>query len=356
MSSLKTTNAPGSSVSGASTVEADASDALKSPGIQLGLWLLRTGPAVILVALIIIMALLNEYFLTVRNLQNLLSQTTMIATLALGQLLVIVVRGIDVSVGSVLGLTVVLSGLMMNSGVDSGLLHIAMFITAGAAFGLFNGFMIVKGGIPLPLIVTVATLGIGRGMALLLSGGTEHIGMTPIIQAAGNGTVLGIPVPALLVAVVTLILAILTLKTLWGRWIYAVGGNPDVAGWLGVPRDRVIMSCYMLSGVTAGIAGMIYAGRTDAASPLAGVGMELDAITAVIIGGASLFGGRGHIVNALIGALIIGVIRNGLNLMSVSPFWEAIAIGASILFALELDVLRRYFEEKLRARAARAMR
>jgi ribose transport system permease protein len=340
----------------AGSAETDTADARKSPGIQLGLRLLRTGPAVILVALFIIMALLNEYFLTVRNLQNLLTQTTMIATLALGQLLVIVVRGVDVSVGSVLGLTVVLSGLMMEAGFDNGLLHVAVFIFAGALFGLFNGFMIVKGGIPQPLIVTVATLGIGRGMALLLSGGTEHIGMTPVIQAAGNGSALGIPIPAILVAVVTLVLAVLTLKTLWGRWIYAVGGNPDVAGWLGVPRDRVIMSCYMLSGVTAGIAGMIYAGRTDAASPLAGVGMELDAVTAVIIGGASLFGGRGHIVNALIGALIIGVIRNGLNLMSVSPFWEAIAIGCSILLALELDVLRRYFEEKLRARAARAMR
>jgi ribose transport system permease protein len=340
----------------AGSAETDTADALKSPGIQLGLRLLRTGPAVILVALFILMALLNEYFLTVRNLQNLLTQTTMIATLALGQLLVIVVRGVDVSVGSVLGLTVVLSGLMMEAGFDNGLLHVAVFIFAGALFGLFNGFMIVKGGIPQPLIVTVATLGIGRGMALLLSGGTEHIGMTPVIQAAGNGSAFGIPIPAILVAVVTLVLAVLTLKTLWGRWIYAVGGNPDVAGWLGVPRDRVIMSCYMLSGVTAGIAGMIYAGRTDAASPLAGVGMELDAVTAVIIGGASLFGGRGHIVNALIGALIIGVIRNGLNLMSVSPFWEAIAIGCSILLALELDVLRRYFEEKLRARAARAMR
>ncbi|MBX5272685.1 ABC transporter permease [Rhizobium sp. NLR17b] len=340
----------------ATTAELDSSEALKAPGIRLGLRVLRTGPAVILIVLVIIMSFLNEYFLTVRNLQNLLTQTTMIATLALGQLLVIIVRGVDVSVGSVLGLTVVLSGLMMDSGIDNGFIHVIVFLSAGAVFGLFNGFMIVKGGIPQPLIVTVATLGIGRGMALLLSGGTEHIGMAPLVQAAGNGSIGGIPIPAILVAFVTLMLAVLTLRTLWGRWIYAVGGNPDVAGWLGVPRDRVVMSCYMLSGVTAGIAGLIYAGRTDAASPLAGVGMELDAVTAVIIGGASLFGGRGHIVNALIGALIIGVIRNGLNLMSVSPFWEAIAIGVSILLALELDVLRRYFEEKLRARAARAMR
>lgn len=331
-------------------------EAVNSAGIEIGLRLLRTGPAFILLALVLIMAVMSEYFLTVRNLQNLLTQTTMIAALALGQLLVIVVRGVDVSVGSVLGLTVVLSGVMMDAGYTSGLLHVAVFLGAGALFGLFNGFMIVKGGIPQPLIVTVATLGLGRGMALLLSGGTEHIGMTPLVQTAGNGAIYGVPVPAILVGLATFALAVLTLKTLWGRWIYAVGGNPDVAGWLGVPRDRVVMSCYLLSGTMAGFAGLLYAGRTDAASPLAGAGMELDAVTAVIIGGASLFGGRGHIVNALIGALIIGVIRNGLNLMSVSPFWEAIAIGASILFALELDVLRRYLEEKLRARAARSLR
>lgn len=353
MSPSEMKTAPGTA---APASDADHPDATGALGIRIGLRVLRTGPAFILVALVIVMTGLNEYFLTVRNLQNLLTQTAMIATLALGQLLVIVVRGVDVSVGSILGLTVVLSGLMMQAGFENGLLHIAVFIAAGALFGLFNGFMIVKGGIPQPLIVTVATLGIGRGMALLLSGGTEHIGMTPVVQVAGSGSVFGIPVPAILVGVVTIILSVLTLKTLWGRWIYAVGGNPDVAGWLGVPRDRVVMSCYMISGAMAGIAGIIYAGRTDAASPLAGVGMELDAVTAVIIGGASLFGGRGHIVNALIGALIIGVIRNGLNLMSVSPFWEAIAIGVSILFALELDVLRRYLEEKLRARAARAMR
>lgn len=338
------------------TADPDHPDGSSAWGIKIGLRILRTGPVFILIALVVVMTGLNEYFLTVRNLQNLLTQTAMIATLALGQLLVIVVRGVDVSVGSILGLTVVLSGLMMQAGVENGLLHIAVFISAGALFGLFNGFMIVKGGIPQPLIVTVATLGMGRGLALLLSGGTEHIGMTPIVQTAGSGSLIGIPVPGILVGIATLCLSILTLKTLWGRWIYAVGGNPDVAGWLGVPRDRVVMSCYMISGAMAGLAGIIYAGRTDAASPLAGVGMELDAVTAVIIGGASLFGGRGHIVNALIGALIIGVIRNGLNLMTVSPFWEAIAIGVSILLALELDVLRRYFEEKLRVRAARTVR
>lgn len=341
---------------GGEAARRDPAEARNSLGLTLGLRLLRTGPAFILVALIVSMSLLNKYFLTLHNFQNLLTQTTMVAALALGQLLVIVVRGVDVSVGSIVGLTVVISGLAMEAGYANGLLHAVIFVGVGALFGAFNGLVIVKGGIPQPLIVTVATLGIGRGLALLLSGGTEHIGMAPMVEFAGNGSIYGVPVPAILVAVVTALLAVFTLKTLWGRWIYAVGGNPEVANWLGVPRDRVVMSAYVLSGAMAGIAGLIYAGRTDAASPLAGTGLELDAVTAVIIGGASLFGGRGHIVNALIGALIIGVIRNGLDLMSISPFWQAIAIGGAILFALELDVLRRALESRLRARAARMMR
>ena len=324
-------------------------------GMDLALKLLQVGPAVILVALVLVMSALSPYFLSIRNMQNLGGQTAIVCALALGQLLVIVVRGVDVSVGSVIALTVVVVGRMMESGYDNGLLHVATFLLIGAAFGTVNGLLIVKGGIPQPLIVTVATLGIGSGLALLISGGQEHIGMSPLVEAAGNSSIWGIPMPALLVGGVTVVLAIFTRRTQWGRWIYAVGGNPDAASWLGVPRDRVVMSAYILCGVCAGFAGLLYAGRTDAASPLAGAGIELDAITAVIIGGASLFGGRGNVVNVLLGALIIGVIRNGLNLLNVSPFWEAIAIGMSILAALEFDVLRRAVETRLRARAARAL-
>lgn len=317
--------------------------------------LLQIGPAFILIALIVIISMLTPYFFTIRNIQNLGGQTAIVCALALGQLLVIVVRGVDVSVGSVIALSVVIVGSMIDSGYDNGALHILTFLAVGAAFGAVNGLLIVKGGIPQPLIVTVATLGIGSGLALLISGGQEHIGMSAVIEQAGNSFVWGIPMPAILVGLLTVLLSVFTLKTQWGRWIYAVGGNPDAASWLGVPKDRVVMSAYIVCGTCAGFAGLLYAGRTDAASPLAGVGMELDAITAVIIGGASLFGGRGNVVNVLIGALIMGVIRNGLNLLNVSPFWEAIAIGVSILAALELDVLRRSLETKLRAQAARAL-
>jgi ribose transport system permease protein len=324
-------------------------------GMTLALGLVQLGPAFILVVLMTVLSLLSPYFLTVRNMQNLGAQTAIVCALALGQLLVIVVRGVDVSVGSVIALTVVIAGRLMDAGNENGLLHIATFLLVGACVGAVNGLLIVKGGIPQPLIVTVATLGVARGMALLISGGQEHIGMSPLVETAGNGVFYGIPVPVILVLAVTLLLGLFTLRTQWGRWIYAVGGNPDAAAWLGVPRDRVVMSAYIICGTTAGFAGLIYAGRTDAASPLAGAGMELDAITAVIIGGASLFGGRGHVVTVILGALIIGAIRNGLNLMNVSPFWEAIAIGVSILLALELDVLRRLVETRLRARAARLL-
>lgn len=322
-------------------------------GMNLALTIVKGGPAFILAAVIVTMAVLSPYFLKGANLQNLGQQTAIICALALGQLLVIIVRGIDISVGSVIALTVVVVGRLMDAGYDSGWLHVLVFLSVGGLFGFVNGFMVVKGGIPQPLIVTLATLGIGSGLALLTSGGQEHIGMSEVVRVAGNGFLGPVPVPVILVVGLTALLAVLTLLTQWGRWIYAIGGNPDAATWMGVPHDRVVMSAYIICGMTAGFAGMIYAGRTDAASPLAGMGYELSAITAVVIGGASLFGGRGNVINVLIGALIIGCIRNGLNLMNVSPFWEAIAIGISILAALELDVLRRYLERRLKTRATR---
>src|SRR5580704_2326663 len=155
-------------------------------GMTVALGLVQLGPAFILVVLMVVLSLLSPYFLTIRNMQNLGAQTAIVCALALGQLLVIVVRGVDVSVGSVIALTVVIVGRLMEAGYENGLLHIATFLLVGACVGAVNGFLIVKGGIPQPLIVTVATLGVVRGMALLISGGQEHIGMSPIVETAGN--------------------------------------------------------------------------------------------------------------------------------------------------------------------------
>jgi len=308
---------------------------------------LQAGPLVILMLLAAAMALLSPYFLTGRNLANLGFQASFVAVLALGQLLVIVTRGIDLSVGSVVGLAGVLA-------VDAtaGASTLLVFAMAGLAVGLANGSVLVWGRVMNPFIVTLGTLGIVRGLALVLSDGQTRTGLDPVVTALGSDSVAGIPAPVLVVAALSAVIGGMLSRTQWGRWIYAVGGNPDGARRAGIPADRVLLSVYALSGLMAGVAAILVAGRTDSASPLAGQLLELDSITAVIIGGASFVGGRGRVLNVLAGALIIGVIRNGLDLLSVSPFWQMIAIGALVILSLELDVVRGGLETRLRASRA----
>ncbi|QND66209.1 ABC transporter permease [Mesorhizobium loti] len=316
------------------------------------LWLLQAGPIIILVTLVVAFGLLAPHFISVRNLQNLLAQSAIVCALGLGQFLVILVRGVDVSVGSVIALSVVTVATL--TGVDQpSSVALVIYPLVGLIVGLINGFLIVKGGIPQPLVVTVAMLGIVAGVALLISGGNTLVGVSPAVHWLANGKVLGIPAGALMVLVLAGLFWLILRRTQWGRWLYAVGGNPDVAQWVGLPRDRLIMSAYAICGTTAGIAGMLYHGRTGSASPLSGIGYELDAITAVVVGGASLFGGRGSITNVLFGALIIATIRSGLQQLDVSPFWSSVAIGIGILLALELDVLRKHIETRIRTLRAR---
>ncbi|UVK54704.1 ABC transporter permease [Mesorhizobium sp. AR02] len=316
------------------------------------LWLLQAGPVIILVTLVVAFGLLAPHFISVRNLQNLLAQSAIVCALGLGQFLVILVRGVDVSVGSVIALSVVTVATL--TGVDQpSSMALVIYPLVGLVVGLINGLLIVKGGIPQPLVVTVAMLGIVAGVALLVSGGNTLVGVSPAVHWLANGKVLGIPAGALMVLILAGLFWLLLRRTQWGRWLYAVGGNPDVAQWVGLPRDRLIMSAYAICGTTAGIAGMLYHGRTGSASPLSGVGYELDAITAVVVGGASLFGGRGSITNVLFGALIIATIRSGLQQLDVSPFWSSVAIGIGILVALELDVLRKHIENRIRTLRAR---
>lgn len=316
---------------------------------------LQAGPVIVLVALLVVFVLIAPNFLTPRNLQNLIAQSAIVCALGLGEFVVILVRGVDVSVGSVIALSTVVVSVATGIETPSSVAQVILFPLVGLMVGLFNGLLIVKGRIPQPLVVTVATLGIANGGALLVSKGDTRTGMSAFVNWAGNGHVAGIPVSALFVLGLLGLLWVLLRKTQWGRWLYAVGGNPDVAQWLGLPRDRLIISAYAICGTTAGFAGLLYAGRTGAASPLAGLGYELDAITAVIIGGASLFGGRGSVVNVLFGALIIGIIGNGLQHLDVSSFWAPVAIGSIIIVALEMDVARKWVETRIRVRQARRL-
>ena len=305
--------------------------------LRLGLVVIRLGPVLILALIIAALSFLSPVFLTTRNAGNVLSQTAVIATLAMGQLLVILTRGIDLSVGSTLALASVV-GALTFAAAPNGVLVILVMLGTGMAVGAVNGVVYVYGKLPHPFIITLATLSIARGLAQWLAGGQPKQGMPQIVQTIGGGSIGWLPYSTFLVLGLALVGVVLTARLVWGRWIYAVGGNPEGARRTAIPVRAVLVSVYVMSGLTAGVAAIITSGRLNAGSPNFGDLAELDAIAAVVIGGASFLGGRGNIANALVGALMIGVIRNGMNLLNVNAFLQPIVIGVVIVLAVELDV------------------
>ena len=229
-----------------------------------------------------------------------------------------------------------------------------VILGTGIAVGAVNGLVYVFGRVPHPFIVTLATLSIVRGIALWASDGTLVPGMPPIVQTLGGGTIGWLPYATFVVAAAAICCLLLTTVLVWGRWLYAVGGNPEAARRSSIPTRKVLVTVYVLSGFAAGIGGLLTAGLINGGSPTAGDLAELDSIAAVIIGGAAFAGGRGNVGNALIGAFTIGVIRNALNLHNVDPFYQLMAIGVIVLVAVEADVLRGHIEQRVRvAQAAR---
>src|SRR5581483_8585490 len=314
---------------------------------------LRAGPALILALLVLAVSLTTPVFFTSRNIGNVLSQTAVIAILGLGQLLVIVSRGIDLSVGSTVALSGVVGAIVFVH-VHSTVVVVLAILGVGLAVGLANGIVFVVGRIPHPFIVTLASLSIVRGLALWAANGTLISGMPGPIDTLGGGTIGWFPYASFVVVGLALVALVGTTYLVWGRWLYAVGGNPEAARRSGIPVGRVLVSVYALSGLAAGVGGLLTAGLIDAGSPTAGDLAELDSIAAVIIGGAAFAGGRGNVGNALVGAFTIGVIRNALNLHNVNAFYQLIAIGVVVLLAVEGDVIRGRIET--RVRVARAMR
>jgi ribose transport system permease protein len=316
--------------------------------ISLALRLLSVGPLLILIVLVAGISLLTTNFLKPVNISNILAQTAVIAIVAIGQHLVILTRGIDLSVGANLALATVVGGLVFRT-VDSGLLVAMAILLTGAVVGAINGAVYVFGRLPHPFIITLATLSVCRGLALELAPGhTTMRGMPDWIVAVGGSEIFGVPSSFLVVLVVAGAALFMTKAMVWGRWIYAVGGDPEAAVEMGLPVRGVLISAYVISGLCAGVGGVVLAGRTGASSPLFGNLLELDTIAAVIIGGASFLGGRGHVGHALVGAVMIGVIRNALNLLNVDVFFQMIAIGLIIVVAVEADVLRNYLEGRAR--------
>lgn len=301
----------------------------------------RGGPLGGLILLSVFMTILSPYFLTFDNVFNVGTQIAVVAILALGQTFVIVSGGIDLSVGSVLGL----SGLVFGWATAVANLPLpvalALGLGTGAAAGLTNGLLITLGNLP-PFIATLAMLSAARGLALVISGGQPLNPIPAAIQTLGSGDLFGfIPLPVILMLVMWALTIGILRSTYPGRCMYAIGGNEEASRLSGINVSRQKLFTYTLSGFFAAIAGVLLAARLASAQPQAGFTFELDAIAAVVIGGASLSGGVGTASGTLVGALILGVLRNGLNLLNVSAFWQQVVIGVVIALAVMTDTLRR---------------
>ncbi|MFD1433788.1 ABC transporter permease [Kroppenstedtia eburnea] len=286
-----------------------------------------------------VLSVMSPHFPSFQNILSISLQTAIIAILALGQTYVIISAGIDLSVGSVLALSGVISRQLLVEGVPV-LPALIIGIVSGGILGLINGLAITKGNLP-PFIVTLGMMGVARGIALVLTNGLPVSGLPDAFTRLGNDRLFYIPIPVLFLIVVAVVGHFVLRRTVFGRYVYAIGSNEEAARLSGIPTALHKTMIYTLCGMFAGLAGVLLSARLISAQPTAGTGYELDAIAAVVIGGASLMGGVGSIGGTVIGAFIMGVLRNGLNLLSVSPFWQQIAIGLVIVLAVYLDQLRR---------------
>ncbi len=330
-----------------------------------GLWpslrvmLLRGGPLIALIVLAAYLSLASPHFLKIGNLTNVVTRTAILAILAVGQTLVILSAGIDLSVGATAALAASVSAVLMTqqlqiAGLTIGPLNfgvgLVIALVVGTLAGFINGVIITKGRIP-DFIATLGAMATLRGVALLITGGlpvpshltaTELKGYLPEQMVwLGGGNILGVPVAGLVALGVLVAGWIILRYTALGRAIYAVGGNREAARVSGINTDRTKIIVYTLSGLMAALAGVVLAGRLNSANALMGEGEELNSIASVVIGGTNLFGGEGGVFGSLIGALITKVLENGLNLLNVSEFWQRVAQGLVIILVVIFDQWRR---------------
>ena len=288
-----------------------------------------------LIVLCLILSFITPRFLTVSNLLNVLTQISVNAVIAIGMTFVILTGGIDLSVGSILAFSGAITAYLVKSSGNV-FLAIVVGLIIGGFIGLFNGFIISKEKVQ-PFIATLVTMTIFRGVTYVFTNGIPISGLNLNFTFIGNERILGMPIPVIITLVIFIIAWYLVNETRFGRYVYAIGGNEDTVKLSGINTDRVKTIVYMISGITASISGVIVTSRIGSASPNAGMGYELDAIAAVVLGGTSLSGGEGTVVGTLIGSMIIGVISNGLNLLNVSPFYQSIVKGIIILLAVLID-------------------
>ncbi|MDT7729279.1 MAG: ribose transport system permease protein [Actinomycetota bacterium] len=301
------------------------------------------------------LSLSTDSFLTGTNLDNLGRQVSIYAIIAAGQLLVILTAGIDLSVGSVVGLAGVVAALAVfeTAGGLPVVLAVLLALVVGAAAGLVNGVLVAVLKMP-PFIVTLGMMGIARGATLLLSDGRTVQPLPPGFLSLAGGSLFGVSNLTWIMLAVTVLIALLLRRTIWGQYLYAVGSNAESARLTGVPVRAVQVSAYALSGLLAAFAGVLLASRLGNGVPTAGTGYELQAIAACVIGGASLFGARGTALGALMGALVVGLLNNGGALLGIDPFWLQIFIGVLVLAAVGGEHVRNLRTRKTRGTAKTA--
>jgi ribose transport system permease protein len=303
--------------------------------------------SLIALALIVIaMTILSDKFLTPENGWNILRQISINLCLSIGMTLIILSGGIDLSVGAVLAFAGAVAAGVLKNGLPIPMFDVVIKFTVfgailcgvgvGLALGAFNGWVITQFSIP-PFVATLGMFSIARGMTMLWTGGFPITGLGDGFGFMGTGVLLGAPMPVWISVFLVAAFVLLTRKTRFGRYLYAVGGNERASLLTGLRVNRIKIWVYTLGGGLAGLAGLLVTARLDSAQPNAGIGYELDSIAAVVIGGASLSGGRGSVIGTVLGCLIIGVLNNGLFLLNVSPFWQQIIKGFVILSAVAID-------------------
>jgi D-allose transport system permease protein len=293
----------------------------------------------ILILIVIALGILSpKYFFTVSNLTQVILQSAINIIVGVGEFFPILIAGIDLSVGSMMALTGMITAKLLVAGVPVILSILIGGILAGALLGLINGFLVVKTNLH-PFIITLGTLSIFRGLTLIISDARPVYGLPTEFTLGVAGWIWYFPIPIIIALVIALVLMYVTNKTKMGRNIYALGGNEQAAWFSGININLHKMVVFMISGICAGIAGVVLTARIGAAEPLAGTGFETFAIAAAIIGGTSFFGGKGKIIGVVMGALIIGVINNGLNILNVPTYYQQIVMGLLIISAVALDRL-----------------
>lgn len=308
--------------------------------------LAKLQPLIALVLMVIAMTLLSDKFLTPDNGWNILRQISVNLCLSIGMTLIILSGGIDLSVGAILAFAGAVAAGVLKNGVAIPMFDVLLQFTVfgaivcgigvGLVLGWFNGFVVTRFNIP-PFVATLGMFSIARGMTMLWTGGFPITGLGEGFGYLGTGVFLGVPMPVWISVALVAAFVVLTRKTRFGRYLYAVGGNERASLLTGLRVNRIKVWVYTLGGGLAGVAGLLVTARLDSAQPNAGLGYELDSIAAVVIGGTSLSGGRGSVLGTVLGCLIIGVLNNGLFLLNVSPFWQQIIKGFVILAAVAID-------------------